>query len=487
MQAGAGTLLPELALAVFMLLLVFLDLFRNEKLKQALPYVALLGLALTLGLQVLELERAPLQYSFLNLLLKDGLSRYAGLLFSVAGILTVFLSVLPKTVQKRFGSHGEYYAILLALLLGLNLMVRSANLLMLFLSIEFVSIASYILTAWRREEKRPVEAGLKYILFGTFSAGVMLYGMSFLYGFTGSISFTGTEFWQALAAADSPLVLVALVLTLAGLLFKLAAAPFHFWAPDVYEGAPAPVAALFATAPKAAAVLVLYRFTEIFSSGAFLNHFSKIGLFFGMVALLTLAVGNFTALFQGRFRRLLAYSSVSHAGFLLAALLAFHSNNLPAVLFYLTVLLFANYGLFLLVQLFEQSSDSLEIKDCSGLGRSHPYVGVLALLFLVSLTGLPPTAGFTAKLFIFTNIWESYSVSGDYLLLLLLVAGLLFTGVAIFYYIRLPYFLFFKRNLTGADLVIPMQAKVLLTLLALPVLLFFFKAGWLLQFIQNLI
>lgn len=484
--AGAGSLLPELLLAGFFLIVVTLDLFKSSIIKNLLPWLALTGLFAVLLTQVLGGYTAG-GVQFLNLMRSDGLARYAGILFSGAGIFTILLSLHNNGLQKLTKGRGEYYSLILILVIGLNLMAKSINLLMVFLAIEVVSVASYILTIHLKGNSRAVEGGMKYILYGALTAGVMLYGMSFFYGLTGSLDYTIGSFWSALAQADSLMVTVAAILVFAGFLFKISAAPFHFWVPDVYQGAPMPVIALFSTGPKMAGIIIILRFVAVFADPGIAGQFADIQLFLWFAALATLMIGNFTAVWQKTPRRLLAYSSVSHAGFLLMGLLAFGSDYTPSILFYMTVLLFMNFGIFLFLQLAE---DELKVKDLtsfSGLGLSYPLLGVMATIYLLSLTGLPPFAGFVGKLFIFSNVWEAYTVSGHTMLLVLLVAGILFTGVALFYYIRIPYFLFMKRNQNRQILVISLSNKLLLAFFALPLLVLFFKPDLLLQWIEKLL
>ncbi|MHA6247284.1 NADH-quinone oxidoreductase subunit N [Pontibacter sp. CAU 1760] len=481
--AGAGSLLPELLLAFFFLLLVTLDLFKSEAVKRLLPWLALSGLFAALVVQALSGDAASSE-PFLNLLLTDGLARYGGILFSAAGIFTILLSLQNRKLERLASGKGEYYALLLLLVLGLNLMAKSVNLLMVFLAIEVVSIASYILTLTLREEKSAVEAGLKYVLYGTLSAGVMLYGMSFFYGLTGSLHYATEAFALALVQADTLLVTVAAILVFAGFFFKISAAPFHFWAPDVYQGAPLPVVALFSTGPKIAGVIVIMRFLSAFTDPL---AFQDVQLFIGVAALITLLVGNFTALWQQTPRRLLAYSSVSHAGFLLTGLLAFGTHYEPSILFYLTVLLFMNFGVFLFVQLFEEGYGVQKLEEYAGLGRVAPYASIVALVYFLSLTGLPPLGGFMGKLLIFSNVWQAYGTGQQTLLLVLLIVGVVLTGVALFYYIKIPYYLFFKGNHKAENLVTSLSDKLLLALFAIPLLVLFFKPDLLLDWLAELL
>ncbi|WP_162052772.1 NADH-quinone oxidoreductase subunit N [Pontibacter pamirensis] len=481
--AGAGSLLPELLLAIFFLLLVTLDLFKSPTIKRLLPWLALSGLFASLLLQILGGYTSG-DEPFLNLLLSDGLARYAGILFSTAGIFTILLSLQNRPLERLQQGKGEYYALILMLVLGLNLMGKSVNLLMVFLAIETVSIASYILTLTLKHEKRAVEAGLKYILYGALSAGVMLYGMSFFYGLTGTLNYSSEVFRIGLLQANTLLVTVAAVLVFAGFFFKISAAPFHFWVSDVYQGAPLPVVALFSTGPKMAGIIVILRFVKPFENQL---AYADVQLFLGIAAIATLVIGNFTALWQNTPRRLLAYSSVSHAGFLLTGLLAFNTDYTVSVLFYLTVLLFMNFGIFLFLQLSENTFKVQKLEDFAGLGRAYPFIGVMALLYLLSLTGLPPLAGFMGKLLIFSNVWEAYTLGGNTLLLTLLIIGVLLTGVALFYYIKIPYYLFFKGNFREENLVTSLSDKLLLALFALPLLVLFFKPDLLLNWMKQLL
>ncbi len=481
--AGAGTLLPEMLLTGFFLLLITLDLFRSETIKRLLPWLALTALFATLVLQILGGYTTD-GIQFLNLLRSDGVARYSGILFSLTGIFTILLSLNNKPLNYLKQGRGEYYGLILILIIGLNLMAKSVNLLMVFMAIEVVSVASYILTLTLRENKSSVEAGLKYILYGALSAGIMLYGMSFFYGLTGSLDYTTVAFWQALLQANMMMVTLAAILVFAGFFFKISAVPFHFWVSDVYQGAPMPVVALFSTGPKIAGIVVILRFIAAFADSMLAEGFKDVLLFLGIATLATLVIGNFTALWQNSPRRLMAYSSVAHAGFLLMGLLAFGTDYTSSLLFYMTVLVFMNFGIFLFLQLAEDDFQVNTLADFAGLGKGYAFISSMALLYLLSLTGLPPLGGFMGKLLVFSNVWEAYSLSGESMLLLLLVTSILLTGVALFYYIKIPYYLFLKGNLREDNLVISLSNKLLLGFFALPLLILFFKPDLLLQWIE---
>jgi NADH-quinone oxidoreductase subunit N len=483
-QGSLASLLSECWLAGFFVLLLILGLFRKNFIRQILPFLAATAFLGNFIYHFFQAELSPI-LAFHQSFLTDGLARYTALLFSIAGIFTVLLTRFSSKLRKAETGQSEYYAFLVLLVLGLNLMVKSANLLLLFLSIETVSIASYFLTLRLRENKPAAEAALKYLLFGAVAAGVMLYGMSFLYGFTRSLQFAEIQFWQKLALVPKPFLTVIFVLTLAGFLFKLAAFPFQFWAPDVYQGAPTPVVAFFSTAPKAAAIIVLIRFSNILNNSVLSSEFSNLLLLLGGIALLTMVVGNFTALRQTNLKRLLGYSSVAHAGLLLAALLIPAVSRETTILFYLTIMLFGNFGLFLIAQLGEEDGNLLLLKDWEGFGRKHAFLAICATVFMISLTGLPPTAGFTAKLLVFSGLWENYAATNQTELLILLIAGLIFTAVALFYYLKLPFYMFFRTSKTELNTNIATSAQAFLLFFLLTILFFFFKADWLLEFIQG--
>ncbi|MFC5271950.1 NADH-quinone oxidoreductase subunit N [Adhaeribacter terreus] len=483
-QASLGVLAPEGFLAALFLLLLLLGLIRSEIVSRFLPWLTASGLAAIIVFQ-LAANTNSLPETFGKMLVADGLANYGLVLFSAAGILTILLSSFYKPLQEKTG-RSEYFAFIVLIVLGLSFMAKAVNLLFLFLAIETVSIASYFLTLRLRKEKPAAEAALKYLLFGAVAAGIMLYGMSFLYGFTQSLQFTDISFWQKLSLVPKPILTMALALTFGGFLFKLAAFPFQFWAPDVYEGAPTPVVAFFSTAPKAAILIVLIRFVTVLDHAILAPHFQNLFLIIAGFAFFTMLAGNFTALWQTNLKRLLAYSSVAHAGLLLAAILLPAETRNATILFYTTILLFSNFGLFLIIQTTEEITNSNAINSLSGLGREFPFLGISATVFIISLTGLPPTAGFTAKLFLFTGLWENYAATKENWYLILLLSGLLFTAVALFYYVKLPFYMFFRKTEVVPAGKFGLAPKLLVTLLLIPVVYFFFRSDALLDFIQGL-
>ena len=481
-------ILPEILLASLFIFLIILDLIFRRRSSKVLPYITLAGLTVVLaltGIQFCEYQTPQPKFLFSRFLHLNQYEVFYKILFLFAGILTVWFCLLSRPLRDE-KIRGEFYAILITLFLSFNLMVLSSNLLMVYLSLEFVSICSYILTTFSFN-RHGAEAGVKYILFGAFSSGIMLYGMSLFYGFTGDFQFVEPSYLNALEHIDKIPLLVAGILTLAGFLFKISATPFHIWVPDVYQGAPTPVVAFFSIAPKAAGIAVLINFTYPY----YFNHLHNWividwQLILGVVGVLTLTVGNFAALAQNNLKRLLAFSSVGHAGFILTGLIAFSQLGVRSVLFYFSVYLFMNFAAFALVDILALLKGSDDVRKFKGLGSKIPFVGVIFVVIMVALTGLPPTAGFNAKLFVFSALWEAYQETGKQILLF--VFGLLNTVIALFYYLKVPYYMFLKKAEDEEKIEdITLVAKIYLLVLTIPLIILFLRPDWLVNFIEKII
>jgi NADH-quinone oxidoreductase subunit N len=339
-----------------------------------------------------------------------------GLFFKCVLVLAALLVVLAFTFENSrelFGlGQGEFYALLLALTLSNLLMVAANDLVMLYLALEMVSITSYVMVAYIKGDRQSNEASLKYILFGAVSTGAMLYGLSLLYGMTGTTSLPGVR--AALAAgfgpeALMPLYLIVLLVT-AGFGFKIAAVPFHFWCPDVYQGAPTPVTALLSVAPKAAGFGVLLRFF----SGGLTVPVATGGLeptidwpsFLMVISIATMTIGNLAAITQTDMKRLLAYSSIAHAGFMLMGVVALSPSGTRGLLIYVLVYLVMNLGAFLVVTLIHRHEGTFDLRDYGGMLRRQPLLTGAMAVFLLSLMGIPPLTGFMGKLYVFLAVIE---------------------------------------------------------------------------------
>jgi NADH-quinone oxidoreductase subunit N len=377
---------------------------------------------------------------------------------------------------------SEYYSVILAVLLGAHLLAMSMNLIMVFISLELVSIGSYIL-AGVSFSKKASEGSFKYFLFGSTASAMMLYGFSFLYGFTGTLDFSSSDFAGQVLENQTTLMLIASLMAMVGFFYKIAAAPLHLWSPDVYEAAPFPIIAFFSVVPKLAGIAILTRFS--LAMNAFGQSSIDWQFFLSIIAILSVTVGNFSALGQKNPKRLMAYSSIAQSGFLMVGIVAFSPHGVHYMLFYASVYMLANF----LVFNYLQSFDALGLETVlsfSGVGKKLVWPMIFTLVGMITLTGLPPTSGFTAKLFVFSSLWDAYQQSGKTIMLWLLVFGLLNTVVSLFYYLSIPYHAFIKggekdvktNNLTFENL--------FGLLLVLAILLLFFNPELLMGWINKI-
>jgi NADH-quinone oxidoreductase subunit N len=464
---------PEILLTFGIFILIVLGLFK--KIDSNIPVVLTMAIsALAIGLVVIGPQAGA--KLFYEMLLFDSFSNVLKVLFNASVILTCAMVLQRGLLPNR----TEFCILILTIILGSHFVAMSSNLVMLFVSFETISIASYVLAGFGN--KKSAEASLKYFLFGAAASALMLYGFSILYGITGSLYFTGSKFTMHIVAADSNAVLIGGLMVLAGMLFKISAAPMHFWTPDVYEGAPVPVIAFFSVVPKLAGMAVLVRFI------VFISFFGRSiidwQVIVAIIAILTIAVGNFAALAQTNLKRLMAYSSIAQSGFLLIAIATLTNQSMHFFLFYATVYLLMNFLVFVYVESFEKKGFA-NVADFSGIGKNFALPLILMFVGLVSLTGLPPTAGFTGKLFLFSALWESYQVTGKSILLWLLIFGLLNTVVSLFYYLKVPYYAFLKSGQVAEKQNFLTLENLLGAILVLMILALFFLPGLLMGWINK--
>lgn len=442
--------LPELVLGGAVVLLFLLDLVIERK--ELLGDVALLALAVVvvLSARLLWGESAAL---FNGAIVLDGFAVFFKLLLSLAAFAAVWMSLGSREIQKT--GIGEYWAVLLASTLGLLFMASATNLLMAYLALEFVSLTSYVLSGFMRDSRRASEASLKYLIYGGVASGTMIYGMSWIYGLAGSLDFRAIHTALAAGGGASLPLFVGLLLTLAGLGYKVAAFPFHMWAPDVYTGAPIPVTAFLAVGSKAAgfALMIRFFFTAMAgSAGAGVYQlvggvdWSQLILALSVV---TMTFGNFAAITQqGNVKRLLAYSSIAHAGYMLMGFAVLNDDGLRAMLFYLTVYYVMNLGAFVVVMVVANSTGREDLAGYRGLAwRGGAVPAVAMAIFLFSLTGLPPLAGFVGKFYLFAAVVEKQ-------LYLLAVIGVLNSVVSLVYYARIVRTMFLDQPTGGEGVVL---------------------------------
>jgi len=427
-------LIPELVLAAGLLVVLTAGLFQKNN-HLLFNIITLLSALASFG-YILAGPFNGEVVLFDGMLERDGISDFLMLLVDVSVILTCLMSLRQREVRNV----SEYYALILAIAAGGHFLLMSSNLIMVFISLELISISSYVLAGYGFDKKGG-EGTLKYFIFGSTVSAVMLYGFTLLYGLTGTLDFTTELFFTMLIDNPSPLLLVGGLMGLAGFLFKLAAVPMHLWAPDIYEAAPMPVIALLSVAPKISALGILLKFVlaiNLFGQSAF-----DWQLIVAAVAIITITFGNLSALWQENAKRMMAYSSIAHSGFLLVGIAAFSSQGVQWMLFYAAVYTAMNFGVFTYLMYFENRG-FISMPSLAGQGKHLPWATVGITLGLIALTGLPPTAGFTAKLFIFSGLWESYQETGKALLFWLLVVGLLNTVISLFFYLKIPYYAFLR-------------------------------------------
>ncbi len=469
--------LPEAWLVLGILLLTLSGLLTNNK-----SFLAFLGAMFFTTSLLLVLSHWPEEEStslFNTVLRTDSFSSYLKVIIDAAAIITVWMTWRNASLTRRL---SEYFALLLAVVLGAHLLVMANHFIMIFMSLEMISLGSYVLAGFSFS-KRGAEGSFKYFLFGSLASAIMLYGFTMIYGLTGQLSVLSADFAGQLANSKSSLLFIAALMALSGFLYKISAAPFHPWAPDVYEAAPMPVVAFFSVVPKLAGIGILTKFTMAMGrADPPLYDWQNI---IALIAILSISIGNFSALWQTKPKRLMAYSSIAQSGFLLVGLSSFLAQGIQFMLFYTAVYMISNFLIFIYLQYFESRGlDTLE--TFTGVGKVAAVPAVFLLVGLIALTGLPPTAGFTAKLFIFTALWESYALTGKSSLLWLLIFGLLNTVVSLFYYIRIPYYSFIKAGSVKLEANILTIENLFGLLLVLMILILFFNPGLLMGWINKI-
>ncbi len=478
--SSARWFLPEILLFATFALAVLADMIDDRPGSRLAPFTALIGLAAAL-IATIATMGYPIPSGAKGLLLFGGacafdpLASFFKLLFIVATILVILLILRSRDYGAR--KMGEFYALLMAVVAGLFLMASSTHILMLYLSLELVSYVSYVLVGYVKEDRRASEAGLKYVLYGSVSSGAMVFGLSILYGLTGEMNLTRIGAALGAHPGAEPAILIASVLVMAGIGYKIAAVPFHFWCPDVYEGAATPLTAFLSVAPKAGGFAMLARFSyHVFASngGAVLGRIDW-PMTLAVISAITMTLGNVIAVQQSNVKRLLAYSSIAHAGYILMGLASvdratgvLSQRGLFGVLFYLAVYLFMNLGAFaVVIALRDRVGNEESIEDYRGLGSRAPLLSIAMTIFLFSLTGLPPFAGFVGKFFLFAAVIDAH-------LYWLAVVGILNSVISLYYYARIVKAMYLETVPESAPrgrVSIGTSQSALLVVLAAPVLI----------------
>jgi len=426
--------IPELILTITILAALITDLFVKKSKTNMIGWVLGVGLVVV-GLSVHNLSSVHPTTLFLDMIVIDPFSSFMKIVIILSTLLVIVASWVNDELEKY--RKGEYFTIMGIMVMGLFLMTSSVDIIMLYISIEVVSIMSFVLAAYLKLDTRSNEAGLKYVIYGAFSSGVMLFGLSIVYGLAGSTNyFAIQDTLSSLDGSANPALIMALLMIFAGFGYKISSVPFHFWTPDVYEGSPSTITAYLSVAPKAAGFAMIIRFFhQVFSDsiGLTSNAIGSTDLpwpeIIGVLAVVTMTMGNLVAIQQKSIKRMLAYSSIAHAGYMMLALPVLSMEAVESVMIYLFIYVFMNLGAFFIVIFVKNKTGGESFEDFEGLGWKMPIVGAFMTLFMLSLTGLPPTAGFVGKLYIFKTL-----VGAGSEFLWLVVAGGVNSVISLYYY-----------------------------------------------------
>ncbi len=428
-----AAILPSVIVSCFAMGLLLINVFLPRGTTRPAVWISLIGLAVA-GFSVFSGWGNP-QYGFNDAVAMDNYSAFFCIIFLVSAGLTILMS--DEYLHREGYPVNEFYPLILFATAGAMWMASGTDMMTIFLGLEVMSICLYVLAGFFRNQVRSNEAGLKYFLLGAFSTGFLLYGIALIYGVTGSTKLAeiGVYLNAHASLLANPMTLAGLILLSIGFLFKIAAAPFHMWTPDVYEGAPTPITAFMSAGPKAAAFAAFLRIMEY----CFFSLKPEWTMLLWVLAVLTMVVGNVIAISQTNLKRMLAYSSIAHAGYALVGMVAANEIGYSGILFYMLAYTFMNIGAFaVLVLAGKKGEDNLTLEGFSGFGFKRPFLGVAMAIFLFSLMGLPPTAGFAGKFYIFAG-----AVKAGYIWLA--VIGVLNSAVSLYYYLRVMVYMYFRE------------------------------------------
>jgi NADH-quinone oxidoreductase subunit N len=449
-----GLIAPELVLTLSAFLILGLSTLKDTGTRLWAPLLSILACAVTLGTVVafpwnlgMEALRVPANtIGFNGMFVLDGFSIFFKVVFLLSAILTILLSGRYLVLERE--QTGEYYALVLFAVVGMMFMASAGDFVAIFVSLETMALSFYVLVGYLRSNRKSNEAALKYFLLGSFSTGIFLYGVSLIYGTTGATNLGligASRVKEALQPAQAPIFLTGVILVTVGLGFKIAAVPFHMWAPDAYEGAPTPVTAFLSTGSKAAAFVVLARVFSI----SFLKLGDQWATLLAILAVASMTLGNVAAILQDNVKRMLAYSSISHAGYVLLGMVAMGGGDsvetrefgLKSVVLYLLIYTFVNIGAFALVIALRRGAVVGDrMVDFSGLARRAPGAAFAMLVFLLSLAGIPPTAGFIGKWYLF-----GAAIKADYAWLA--AVAVVNSAISLYFYARVVVMMYMRDPL----------------------------------------
>lgn len=434
-----AAIMPETVLSVFAMALLLVNVFVPSENKAYLGYLSIIGIAITFFTLVSGWDNP--QAGFNGAVLQDNFAIAFKGIFLVSALLSILIS--DQYMKREECNYGELYPLILLATAGMMFMAAGTDLMTVFLGLEVMSVSLYVLAGFNRDNIKSNEAGLKYFLLGAFSTGFLLYGMALTYGATGTtkISSIAAYISQNGAITSNPMLVVGMLLMAVGFSFKVAAAPFHMWTPDVYEGAPTPMTAFMSVGPKAAGFAAFVRVLVV-ALPALKGDWS--GLLW-ILAVLTMTVGNITALYQKNIKRMLAYSSIAHAGYILVGFTAGNAVGQAGIMFYMLSYAFMNIGAFAIIVLVGKKGEANNnVEDYTGFGFKHPLLGVAMSIFLFSLAGIPPAAGFIGKFYLFSG-----AIQAGYIWLAII--GVLNSAASVYYYLRVMVFMYMKEPVEEFD------------------------------------
>lgn len=433
-----GVIAPEIILTVFASVVLLLDVFSDGKGKNYLAYLSFAGVMVALVAAATPLTETF--STFAGMYSADRFTQFFKIVFLVGTGLTVLISV--GYAEDNEINHGEYYALILFATVGMMFMAGAGDMMTVFLGLELLSICLYVLAGYTRTRQESNEASLKYFLLGAFATGFLLYGMALIYGVTGETNLSRIASAISEGSGNAVILTIASALILVGLAFKIGAVPFHQWTPDVYQGAPIPITAFMSAGPKAAGLAALLRvFYEAFNFSQ-----SDWTVWVSLLAILTMTIGNLAALVQKDFKRMLAFSSIGHAGYALVGVAAGNGDGMSSVMYYLLVYTFMNigaFGIFILVARKNERDTSIEA--FKGFGYSNPALAACMTIFLFSLAGIPPMAGFLAKFYVFMSAVEAGKVG-------LVLVAVINSAIGVFYYLKVVVAIYMKEHPEGEEL-----------------------------------
>jgi len=426
-------ILPETFLSVLAMALLLINVFIPSKQKSYIGYISFIGIVVA-AILVGSYWGSHID-GFNGSVVLDNFATFFKMIFLIAAGLAILIS--DQYMEREGCNHGELYPLILFTVVGMMLMASGTDLMTIFLGLEVMSVSLYVLAGFNRGNVKSNEAGLKYFLLGAFSTGFLLYGMALTYGATGTtrIAKIAAQVGMMSLPSANIMLLAGMMLMITGFAFKVAAAPFHMWTPDVYEGAPTPMTAFMSAGPKAAGFAAALRILLV----AFPTMVADWSQLFWVLAVLTMTVGNITALRQDNIKRMLAYSSIAHAGYCLVGFAAGNPTGTAGILFYMLSYAFMNIGAFAIIILVGKKGETNgNVMDFAGFGFKHPVLAVAMSVFLFSLAGMPPTAGFIGKFYLFSGaIQKGY--------IWLAIIGVLNSAASVYYYLRVMVYMYMKE------------------------------------------